>query len=392
MKMTNNRISILDVVSSKLGGHKLASEIRKAALSVVVLAGLSTPATAEMKLENADGGSLIFYGQFDPAYLSFDDGVSTTSEIVDNSHSNSRVGIWIHDSPGENRWSFNFETALGLRPSSAVSQVVTPDVIDWQLTDIRKVDLKLETEQYGTFYLGQGSMATDGVAETDLSGTSLVTYSSIADTAGFFQFRTAAGALSGQRIAGAFLNYDGVRLGRVRYDTPAFEGLSVSTSFGKNILSKIADLYSGDVALRYHREVEDVVVKGAIGYSHTNNRVLGQIRNNTMGSFALLHSSGFNFQIAAGHQQRAGYYGYGKLGYKNKWFSVGTTAISIDIYDGRDMTSPGSRSKTVGLGLVQSFDDAKIDAYLGYRRYDLSETATLYRDASSLMLGARWKF
>jgi hypothetical protein len=356
------------------------------------MAGLCMPAAAEMKIENANGGSLIFYGQFDPAYLNFDDGVSTTSEIVDNSHSNSRIGIWINNSPGENRWSFNFETALGLRPSSAVSQVFTPDVIDWQLTDIRKVDLKLETEQYGTFYLGQGSMATDGVAETDLSGTSLVTYSFIADTAGIFQFRTAAGALSEQRIVGAFLNFDGGRLGRIRYDTPAFEGLSVSTSFGKNILSKAADLYSGDVALRYHREVGDVVVKGAIGYSHTNNRILGQIRDNTIGSFALLHSSGLNFQVAAGNQQGAGYYGYGKLGYKKKWFSAGMTAISIDIYNGSDMISPGSQSKTIGLGLVQSFDDANIDAYLGYRRYDLSETATLYRDASSLMLGARWKF
>ena len=44
-------------------------------LSVAALLALSTTtAVAELKYSNDTGGSVKLYGQFNPAYLSFDDG------------------------------------------------------------------------------------------------------------------------------------------------------------------------------------------------------------------------------------------------------------------------------------------------------------------------------
>jgi len=359
--------------------------------AIAFAASLAMPAAAEMKFDNNSGGSVLLYGQLDPAYLSFDDGVSSTGAVVDNTNSNSRVGLLLRQPFGEHQFTFNFETALGLRPSAGLSQNFTPKGANWQRTSLRKVDFALKTARYGTFSAGQGSMATDGAAESDLSGTTLVTYSSIPDTAGGFRFRTSAGVLSNKFIGGAFGDFDGGRLGRVRYDTPSFSGFTVSAAYGEQILARNVDFTTKDIALRYAGEFGDFRMKAAIGYADIE-LANGVKREDTIGSFSLLHSSGFNVTLASGKRTSAGSYGYGKLGYQAKWFGIGKTALSVDYYRGSDRTSIGSTSTSVGFGAVQKFDKARIEAYLGYRTYELTETAASYLDASSVLFGARWKF
>jgi len=357
-----------------------------------IVASLAMPAAAELKYDNGSGGSVTLYGQLDPAYLSFDDGDSVTGEVVDNTNSNSRVGLWLRQPMGENQFTFNFETALGLRPSAGMSQDRTPKGVNWQRTSLRKVDFALKTARYGTFSAGQGSMATDGAAHVDMSGTTLVTYASIPDTAGGFRFFDATnGVVSNKSIASAFGSFDGGRLGRVRYDSPSFSGFTVSASYGEQILAQNVDFKNTDIALRYANEFGDFRMKGAIGYA--NIELAGGVkREDTIGSFSLLHSSGFNVTVASGKRTSAGSYGYGKLGYQAKWFGVGKTALSVDYYGGNDRTGPGSTSTSLGFGAVQKFDKARVEAYLGYRTYELSETAASYLDASSVLFGARWKF
>lgn len=364
-------------------------------LSTAVAALLAVPAVAEMKYENDTGGHVRLYGQFNPAYLSFDDGVEETGDIVDNVNSNSRVGIDVHQPFGTNTFRFNFETALGFRPSSGLSQTNTPKGVDWQRTNIRKVDFSLETASYGTFSAGQGSMATDGVAERDLSGTTLVTYSSIPDTAGSMQFRSSDGTLSGIEIGDVFSDFDGGRRGRIRYDTPVFGGgFSVGAAYGKEILATDNDDEFMDVALNYANTFGDYKVDGSVGFSRRDRD--GVDRDDTIASVSVRHSSGVNATLALGDRKDAGDYVYGKLGYQAKWFAVGKTSMSIDYYDGNDFNldvATSSSSSSVGFGVVQKFDNAGVEAYLGYRTYEYSDnTATTYQDASSILVGARWKF
>ena len=360
-------------------------------LATVLGVACASQAVAEFKYETRNGGTTLIYGQFDPGHLSFDDGVSTTSEIVDNTNANSRVGFWYRKPTDTGAFSINLETAFGLRPSAALSQTNTPDAINWQHTDIRKIEAIWADDRFGSFYLGQGSMSSDGASNRDLSGTTLVLYNSISDTAGAFAFRTTAGSLSTKTIRQAFGTYDASRKARVRYDTPSYGGVRLSASYGTEVLDKNADIKVADFRALYSGEVGSVTMVGAVAYSRTEFGS-GATRHDTIGSFSLLHDTGFNVTVAAGHRNEAGSYAYGKLGYKANWLSVGSTALAIDYYSGQDTASVGSNSDSFGIGVVQSFDTAKVDAYLGYREYSLTETAATYRDASSVLFGARWSF
>lgn len=359
------------------------------------IALLAAPAMAELIYENKSGGTTRLYGQFNPAYLSFDDGVTDTSDVVDNVNSNSRVGIDVHQPFEAGTFRFNFETALGLRPSSGLSQTNTPKGVNWQRTNIRKVDFSLETNRYGTFSFGQGSMATDGVAERDLSGTTLVTYSSIPDTAGSMQFRASDGTLSGVEIGDVFSDFDGGRRGRIRYDTPTFGGgFDIAIAYGQEILVSGSDDEFMDIALNYANTFGDFKVASSVGFSRRDRNGVNQ--DDTIASVSVLHNSGINATLAVGDRKGAGEYVYGKLGYQASWFSVGKTSMSIDYYDGNDFNlgaATSSSSNSLGVGVVQKFDNLNAEGYLGYRTYELSDnTPTTYQDASSILFGARWKF
>ena len=363
----------------------------RAVLGSLLLSVAAGPGLAELRWENASGGSTQIYGQLDPGFQQVDDGVATYSTVVDNANSNSRVGLWVRQPTATGRFSFNFETALGFRQSSLVTQGFTPQGANWRRTSIRKVDFAWASDQWGTIYLGQGSVSSDGAAETDLSGTSLVGYSWISATAGAFRFRTAAGALSTRAIGVVMPNFDGGRRGRIRYDTPSFSGFSFSMSYGEEILVQNANLDSTSAALRYAGEAGGFRIRGAVAYAKIGLGA-GVTRHDTIGSLSLLHDTGFNVTFAAGSRKESGDYGYAKLGYQGDWFGVGTTAVSVDYYGGSDMVIAGSSSSTIGLQAVQKFDAANIEAYLGYRDYSLSDPGVAYRDMSSILVGARWKF
>ena len=132
-----------------------------------------------------------FYGQVNLTFQGVDDGEETYQNFVDNANSVSRLGFWIDGTLWDNTARFNFETALGIESTSETNQTDDPDWIDWQRTDIRKLEV-VYSGDFGAVWAGQGSMATDGAAEIDNSGTSVVGYSSLADTAGGFFFRDGA--------------------------------------------------------------------------------------------------------------------------------------------------------------------------------------------------------
>lgn len=348
---------------------------------------------AEMSYENGSGGSAKFYGHFNPAYLSFDDGSVTTDQLVDNASSNSRAGFWLDQSFGDNKLRFNFETSFGFRQSGSVSQLYTPPGFDWQKTDIRKIDLSYVVS-FGTIFAGQGSMSTDGVAEYDLSGTTLATYVSIGDVAGSFLFRENSGALSGTEIGDVLKDLDGSRRMRVRYDTPSFTGITLSGAYGKEVLRSDDDNDYYDIALKYANTHGDVKVQAGMGGAW-----VAKPDNETSGRFmasasALYLPTGLNATVAGGSQgSDGGDYLYGKLGYIANFWAAGSTSISIDFYNGSNFSAEGTDSDTWGVGVVQELDDQNLELYAGYRNYSLSDNSGAdYQDSQSFILGGRAKF
>lgn len=357
-----------------------------------MLVALALAAQAQdLKSTNEAGGTATFYGQVNLTFQSVDDGVETYENFVDNSNSTSRVGLWIDGTLFENRFRFNFETALGIKNTAETSQTEDENWIDWQRTDIRKFEV-VSSGDFGAIWVGQGSMATDGVVEIDNSGTSVVGYVNLADTAGAFLFRDGA-ALSGKTIGSVFKDFDGSRQFRLRYDTPDFSGFVISAAVGNDILDEGDDASYYDTAVRYSYADDTVDVDAGLGYSWKDDE--GDMTEQVTASASATHvPTGLNLTLATGEQMSdGGKYFYAKLGWRGDLIGAGETAVSADIYNGSDFGVTGSESSSWGLQAVQQFSDPGLEAYIGYREYTYDQVAgSDFQDVDTMLLGARWKF
>jgi len=363
-------------------------------LFLIVLTAFGGAAQANEPVDVPFGpGTFEYYGQLSPAYLTFDDGEVKSDSVVDNTNSNSRIGMWFRRPVRWGRFNFNFETALGFRGSNTASQAGIADKWDWTEASIRKIEVIWETDRIGTFYLGQGSMASDGIATRDLSGTSIVSYVGIADTAGGYFLRTQAGALSPIAIAAAFPNFDGGRRGRFRYDSPPFRGVVLSASVGEQILASTAQTKDSDITLRFDRDGRIFRISAAGGYTWIDRETFANNRT-FIGSFSVEHKqTGISLTGSSGSRDTTGNYHYFKLGYKSGHNRIGPFSMSVDYYTASNMVTDGSRSQSYGLGILQRFASPRIEAYLGLRSYSFSDvSAVRYQDAYSVLVGTRWKF
>lgn len=342
---------------------------------------------------NDSGGSVTFYGQFSPTFQYFDDGERTFSNLADNSNSNSRIGFNIDQELNNGqRLRFNFETAIGFPGTSSFSQEGDDPFWEWEITDLRKAEV-IWSGDFGAFSLGQGSMATDGSAGSDLSGTFLTATSLAGDTAGSYLFRESdTGLLSDVAISDAYDDLDGPRLFRIRYDTPGFSGFSAAIAYGTNELTEGDEDTYYDVALNYYDEFGDVVLEGSIGYAW-RDRDEGDTDENWVGSLALLHGpTGINGSVAAGGAQDGGSYYYLKAGWIGEFWTVGSSRFAVDYFDGQDYNVDGSESSNWGVHYTQGFDSVSMEGYIGYRVYQYDDDAADYEDASSVLTGVRWTF
>jgi hypothetical protein len=130
-----------------------------ATLTALIAPFAPVPAIAGPEYTSASGGTFAFYGNLNPAIVNFDDGVNSDTDGADSSKSSSKFGFWLRQPVGENEFRFQFETRLGFRQSSAISQTNLPDVWEWDKANLRRVDFSYKTARYGTFYIGQGSLA-----------------------------------------------------------------------------------------------------------------------------------------------------------------------------------------------------------------------------------------
>ncbi len=341
-----------------------------------------------------------FYGHFSPTILGVDDGVDTYGNAADNSNSGGRIGLWFTNPVGQNTLKFNLEVGLGVRQSASINQIYEPPLIDFDSQTLRKAEVIYETPRWGTFSIGQGNMGSDGVAESDLSGTGLASYVGIADTAGGFLFRTKAGTLSSVSIRQAFPTFDGGRSQRIRWDSPEIKfgvlgSLRFAGSIGQEDIDRNVALNEAlqDMGLFYRNSVGQFALAGSAGLSAVDDPLAGTVPQ-VAGSFSLLHHpTGINGTVAAGSRDGAGEYAYFKLGVKRDFFGIGNSAFALDLYESFDTVGAGSRAESVGFGLVQTVDRWNTDFFVGFRKHRYWDSgAVRYRDVDSIMFGVRWQF
>ncbi len=373
--------------------------------ATLLATAIAVPAAAELKYDNASGGSVVLYGQLNPAIISVDDGEETETNIRDNDASNSRVGLRVSQPYGANTFRFRFESALGL-PNSTETNQLGDDFSGWTREDIRHVDFSLEGD-WGTFSAGQGSMSADGVAEQDLSLVGLILYSYTADSNASFLFRDDAGFLTGPAVADSSDNFDGARRTRIRYDTPSFNGFTLSASWGQNVLEEDfdddRDYY--DFAVYYDNTFANgMKLAAGLAYQVRGEGNSGsggaesEKREDIVGSASLLLENGLSFTFAAGDRDvddstsSDPHYYYAKIGYEADWFSFGKTGVGVHYWDGSDFNSDGSDSDVWGIGVVQNIDRYNMEAYFSYQDYAYDDSSDEFEDLSTVVLGARWRF
>lgn len=366
-----------------------------ASFGLILLAGTALgEGLKPLEIALPDGAVIRFSGQINMGVLSFDDGQQTYNDFVDNDNSSTRARIQLFSNPNYD-WKFesNFEFEYQPLASNVVSQF--DDEKDWSLdqADIRKAEVAIANVNYGKLWLGQGSMASDGSAEVDKSGTTVVAYASVSDTAGGYFFRLPGGSISDVAVGDAFSDYDGLsRKFRVRYDTPTLQGFGLRVSYGYDwLVDDPKPMY--DIAATYKGTLGDVALEGAVAASRNEQNDT----NRFDGSVSALHKpSGISVTLAAGEQQGddpTGYYGYAKLGYEHTFFdNVGSTAFSLDYYRGSDIAEADSDSNSIGVAAVQNIDAANLQLWLLWRTYGYEASNTSYKNGEAIFGGALLKF
>jgi hypothetical protein len=398
------------------------------AILIAATGAASAQGLPPIEKQFANGATLRFYGQIDKGILGYDDGKEEqTYYLIDNNNSNTRFGL--RYSQEFTDWKFENVNEFQYAPYSTANINIIDDTpsssaYDWSNSNIRKIDFTLENDRYGKFWLGQGSMATDGIAEIDLSGTGVIAYSSVADSAAAQIIRYSDPDLffaDNPQIGDVYANFDGGRLTRVRYDTPSFGGFSAAFAFGQNLLSgdeDERDINQYDAGLRYSGAFAAFDLEAGVGY-YANDEDL----STWAGSVSALHTpTGLNGTLAAGTADQddgnSGSYWYGKLGLLRDFVAWGATAASLDYYAGDDIFLTGdvflfdpnndpvladdgtpisgditsSTSDTWSVALVQNIDRANTELWLTYRSYDYSDNFASYEDGQAMFGGARFRF
>jgi hypothetical protein len=334
------------------------------------------------------------YGRLNLAYQSFNDGAQTTSNIVDMSTSTGRIGFFIERPDADQGLAFQFETGLGISPSKSFSQTSSPPFWEFDRTLLRQVQV-IWYGGWGKLRVGQGSMASDSIAEIDLGDTTVVAKSNIDEMGGSYLFRLASGPLSDVDIGSSFDSFDGDRRFRLRYDTPAAAGFSLAMSYGIEVLKSSDDNAYYDLAVRYSHSFGGLDVKAGIGNSYVNIAGSG-LDYVTAGSVSLFdNTTGLNLTLASGRDHRGSEASYiwAKASWTTELIASGVTRFYVEAHQGEDFITTGSDSSFWGLGVMQRIDRHNLDLFAGYRVFSFSDlSGATYQDADVIQIGAHITF
>jgi predicted porin len=350
----------------------------------------STKAPPVEKVVTSGGGErtkLSINGFVNRMVSIIDDGKNTEAYFVDNDNSESRVNV-------VGTANINDDLTLGSRIELAIAPNKSGNInqnsqeVDNIFTQ-RWTEASLLSKRFGKLSLGKGNVAAYGSTTVDLSRTTVITYSGLADTAGGMLFRQSSDdALTNVRIGDAFSNFDGLtRKNRVRYDTPTFYGFHLAGSAFSD------QRYDG--ALFWGGQGYGFKAAAGAGLTDPNEDDTG-LRYG--GSFSLLHEdTGLNLTLSSGKLERDNqsdpYNLYGKIGWLKNLFPVGWTAFSVDYTRSMNLPTDNDDGYSVGLAAVQSFEKFGTELYALYRLHSLDrDVEPGVHDINLLSIGARVKF
>lgn len=349
-------------------------------------------APAKMVTSGNENVSLTISGQANRMLFYADDGDQAQLFNSDNKVSTTRLNV-------TGKAKIDDDLSAGATIEVELNSNRTNDVTIGQETEAnkgiglteRKAEVFADSKQFGKLSLGQGSQATDGITETDLSSTTVIASSSIGnDLGGSILFRREGTATSsGRTVANIFDNFDSARLDRVRYDSPDIMGFVLSASYAD------ADIF--DYAVRFAKSIDGYNVAAGVGYDDSLNQVTGFSTVNASAGVKApfgtsLQGSYAQKDFEAAGRETASFW-YIKLGQEFPTLvQFGTTAISIDYAQTEDAAVNGSEGNWWNFAAVQTIKKAATELYFNIGRYSADIPATPTDDIWIAGLGARVKF
>jgi hypothetical protein len=336
---------------------------------------------------NESRAKLVVKGFVNRAVSVVDDGKDTDAYYVDNDNAESRVSfVGTLNATDDLTIGTNVELTIAPNKSGDVDQ---NNQDKNNIFDQRKVETSLDSKRFGRLTLGKGDTASFNTGAADLSGTTVIAYATISDTAGGMLFREKdGGTLTNVRILDAFNNWDGLnRRSRLRYDTPNILGFSLGAS-------AISDSRY-DVALRWGGQGYGLKAVGSAAFADPNENGDGF---NYDGSFSVLHEdTGLNLTLSAGKRERDNqsdpYNLYGKVGWRQKFFSFGETAFVADYTRSMNLPTASDEGYSYGAAVVQQLNEYGVELYGQYRLHSLDrDVEAEVDDLNVVTVGTRVKF
>ena len=384
-----------------------------------IAAAAEPSAPAKMVKSGKDNVSLKIYGQVNRMALYADDGKDSRVFHADNDVSSTRVGFK-GKAKLDDEWSAGTTLEVQIESNSSAKVEMNQDTKaeDAKNFSERKLEVWFKSKQLGKLSLGQGSTASDGTIEEDLSGTGVITgagYSATGDSLAILRSgiqmvddddndQTPDIPAANQRMAAdtgvvvgdLFGNMDGLsRKDRLRYDTPTFGGVQLSSSILSESWEGDEEGTGGtpwDVALRYGRDFDGFEVAAAISRWDKDRETKGH-----GGSASLLMPTGTSVSGSHSVQETDGdefeeTFTYFKLGQELDITSAGKTAVSVSYSTTDNRGSKGHGGNYYDFAAVQKIKGLGAELYALYGVYSPDIEGMATEDINVAGLGARIKF
>jgi hypothetical protein len=349
---------------------------------------------AELEATTARRGnrkvSVTLYGHVSKSLLSVSG--ADYQGVRDNPNSPSRVGV-----RGDAKISsdlsagYLIELGVGNATLNVVDSVIGDAASSTTSPSIRHAAVWLESKRIGRLTMGHTSDATDGIGQISLANTTVI----------------------------ALMNtgLDGSRRDVIRYDTPSIGGFVLTASLANGKY----DTMDYGLSARYVTEFGGMRLAAGAGIAKLGNAGNTPDKTTYLGSLSVMHiQTGLFANAATGDDNAAGskmrYHLQG--GIERNWFGVGATTLYGEYAKsgtgsvlgnvwGLNFAVSGDNPATTivepnvyakltptsywGLGMVQTFDAAALDLYVGLRRIEIKDTSGDAHGTAALA-GVRIKF
>jgi len=365
----------------------------KTSVAASALLALAAPVAQAGNVQDGGSNAFTFSGQIVNGLMYADSGSQEEWFQGDGGSTNSKVRFIATGNLNEDisiRGYYEMALLHSTDLSNATLTVNGETAGTTNSVGVNHAEIKFATKSMGSLEVGLGSTASNGRSEADFSGIgpafsqgAIGSGSAIA----FFDSGTAASFATSKTPGTLISAFDGrSKLQRIRYNLPAFNGLSLA-------VSTVPGGGGGDwdIGGSYTAMVGDL--KTYVAAQNNWNSSSTSDGSWSM-SAAVEHGSGLTLQghYGTSDTNTAGLSdptGYGVLvGYKAKLIEAGTTNFAFQFIQTDDLRAEGETAEAWMFGASQQLGAVKVHA--SYRQFELDDNnaATTYDDITSFFAGA----